>query len=80
MPRAYRHLTWRVVDPDPEKTSSSDGELQTLAPTYRLDDAPRFRWVTVARGNSIDLTEIAKALNGARFSFHAIPRNARRKR
>lgn len=80
MPRAYRHMTWRVVEPDHEKTSSLDGELQALVPNPK--HVTNWAWVTVARGNSYDLAEIAKALNRARFTFgHPIPdHHARRKR
>lgn len=67
MPRAYRHLTWRVVDPDDEKTSSLDSELQALVPNPK--HITNFAWVTVARGNGCDLQAIAKALNQARFTL-----------
>lgn len=67
MPRAYRHLTWRVNDPIHDDDSSMDSRLQTLVrgpgPKHTLS------WMTVARGNGYDLTEIAKALNRARFTL-----------
>jgi hypothetical protein len=73
MPRAYRHLTWRVVDPDRLKTSSLDSELQTLVQVspYDITKRMRWHWVTVARGNGLDLMEIALALNRARFTLDA---------
>lgn len=67
MPRAYRHLTWRVQDPDRMKTSSSDSELQTLVPNEGTSWPGKYRWSTVARGNGLDLQAIAEALNRARF-------------
>lgn len=79
MPRAHRHLTWRVVDPDSKQTSSLDSELQALVPSVNLDGR-RWHWVTIARGNGFDLGEIAKALNRARFTLFDIRPVARRKR
>jgi hypothetical protein len=67
MPRAYRHMTWRIVDPDRAKTSSLDSELQALVPNP--EHITSYSWVTVARGNGYDLAEIAKALNRARFTL-----------
>lgn len=69
MPRAYRHLTWRVVDPDSTQTSSLDSELQSLA---RLGRKQNLHWVTVARGNGCDLAAVAEALNRARFTLNDI--------
>jgi hypothetical protein len=69
MPRAYRHMTWRVVEPDREKTSSLDSELQSLVPNP--EHITNFAWVTVARGNGDDLRAIAKALNQARYMLGA---------
>lgn len=74
MPRAYRHMTWRIVDPDANKTSSLDSELQALVrigSPYDLTKRLRNRlgWVTVARGNGYDLEAIAEALNRARFTL-----------
>lgn len=78
MPRARTHMTWRVVDPDAKKTSSLDSELQALVPSP--EHLTSWSWVTVARGNGYDLTEIAKALNRARFTLFDIRPVARRKR
>jgi hypothetical protein len=72
MPRAYRHLTWRVVDPDRMKTSSLDSELQTLVPNEGTSWPGAYRWTTVARGNGIDLAAVAEALNRARFTLFDI--------
>lgn len=81
MPRAYRHMTWRVVDPDHTKTSSMDSELQTLSKFGYPKE--RWRWVTVARGNGYDLTPIAEALNRARFTLgniHPVVKSSTEKR
>lgn len=51
---------WRVVNPNHEKTSSLDSELQVKS----LRDHPKrhFQWVTIARGNGVDLESIADHL------------------
>lgn len=74
MPRRAKQLTWRVVEPDRMKSSLLEDELQTLVSNEGTSWPGKYRWVTVARGNGIDLKEIAEALNRARFTFfHASP-------
>lgn len=63
MPRAYRHLTWRVIP-----RAFVGGGLQTL----QRDSKSKLRWVTLARGNRVDLEPIAEALNRARFTLFDI--------
>lgn len=69
MPRAYRHLTWRVL---PRHKSLS--ALQALAPTGLFDviTSNPYYWVTVAHGKYEHLKPIAEALNRARFTLFDI--------
>lgn len=58
---------WRVAKPDHFKTSSLDSELQALA-KFGYPEA-RLRWVTVARGNGLDLQIIADVMNRSGVIF-----------
>lgn len=72
-----KHLTWRVLE-NVDSDTSLDGQLQTLA----LSPGPKhtLHWATVARGNPGDLQNIAKALNGARFTLFDIRPRAQEKK
>lgn len=84
MPRAHRHLTWRIERARDD--TSNDVCLQTLHPVvFELSNGGEhvsntLQWITVARGREEDLKQVAQALNRARFTLFDIRPVARRKR